>query len=438
MYPNPLVYCTCWDPWGLGPRKLIKTPRPPKKASLGRPKEQVPVGGHQESSEQPEVIQVSPGYQLIRSQEQTSVTLADEMFSRKKELDSEIADKVNISRTSVICDLKEQISELMTIIEQMSRDHHAAQKLLSEEMELRCAEMKQNFESRNRALRTAHQVALQEVENKYQEILKAERSAAQGRREEMEKEYEYLRSMFRVYQDSIRDELEDKWSRQRAERESGEKTEWKKSLLQQSEFRRHLGFLVARQLLTCFSLTSTEHKMTKKFDLKSDKEKRKTNEYSRTTFENVIQEKEELLKQREKDTLQLQELRKSKEIVEEKLRAQALILESLNASLYQSQLELQKEKAAVRNLELAFQNKLAKAEERYKHAIETLAEENLQLRQRILAKTEEENDTGLERSTCADSCKCDLEILEDGTAKDKIQQQTLIPLTEERVSPRQA
>ena len=45
-----------------------------------------------------EVIDVSPGYRLIRNREQISVTLGDEMFDRKKHSESENMDKVKISR----------------------------------------------------------------------------------------------------------------------------------------------------------------------------------------------------------------------------------------------------------------------------------------------------------------------------------------------------
>lgn len=45
-----------------------------------------------------EVIDVSPGYKLIRNREQISVTLGDEMFSRKKHLESDILNKVKFSR----------------------------------------------------------------------------------------------------------------------------------------------------------------------------------------------------------------------------------------------------------------------------------------------------------------------------------------------------
>ncbi|XP_071475015.1 flagellum-associated coiled-coil domain-containing protein 1 isoform X3 [Marmota flaviventris] len=366
MYHNPLIYCTCWDPWNLGPRKLIKTLQPPNKAPTRKskltpllpatkeqnylqsqpstkpvdvPKVKTNVGRQEEGCKSPyEVINVSPGYQLARNREQISVTLGDEMFGRKKRLESEMMDKFNMSRTNIISDLEEQISELTALIEQMNRDHQADQKLLFNEMELQCAEMKQNFENKNRGVMMTLLFSFGP--------------------EEMEKEYKYLKNMFHMYQDSIYDEIEEKWSKRKAEWEKDEKLEREKILLQQ------------------------KHKMTKKFELESEEEKKKITESYSASIENLISEKEELLKQHESDTLQLQELSKTKAIMEEELHAQAIILESLNAHLYQTQMELQKEKATVGNLEKMFQIKLAEANEKHKHTIESLTEENLLLRQR--------------------------------------------------------
>lgn len=106
------------------------------------------------------------------------------MFGRKKRLESEMMDKFNMSRTNIISDLEEQISELTALIEQMNRDHQADQKLLFNEMELQCAEMKQNFENKNRELRKAHRTELSELENKYKEALKAEKATSRGKLEE--------------------------------------------------------------------------------------------------------------------------------------------------------------------------------------------------------------------------------------------------------------
>ncbi|XP_021105903.1 amyotrophic lateral sclerosis 2 chromosomal region candidate gene 12 protein isoform X2 [Heterocephalus glaber] len=380
MYHNPLVYCTCWDPRGLGPRKLIKTPQPLSKASWRRanyifftfgltpllpvskehnylqpppatkptlaPEVSIHPGRLEDCHKSPqEVIRVSPGYQLARNREQISVTVRDEMFSGEKQLELEIADRANISRScsrgqdgeevmqcklrstcpwvrrraNIICDLEEQISELTIIIEQMNRDHQAARKLLCNEMERRCDEMKQNFEDKTRhppssfssragarhmertqkinrtglailslyitqsylprelvfllpALTMAHKAELTELENNYREALKAEKSAAHGKLEEMQKEYKYLKNMFHLYQDTIHEEMEDKWSKRKAEWEEGEKMEREKILLQQ------------------------KYKMTKKFELESEEEKRGMSESYSVTFESFMHEKEELLK----------------------------------------------------------------------------------------------------------------------------------------------
>ncbi|ELW62689.1 Amyotrophic lateral sclerosis 2 chromosomal region candidate 12 protein [Tupaia chinensis] len=422
MYPNPLIYCTCWDPWNLGPRKLIKTPRPPNKTSPRRskltpllpvskdynylqsttkpvvtPKMKTQPGQQEESNKLPnEVINVSPGYKLIRNREQISVTLGEEMFGDKKQLESKIKDKVKMSRTNIISDLEEQISELTAIIEQMNRDHQSAQKLLSNEMDLHCAEMQQNFESKSRELKEAHEAELSKMENEYKAALKAEKLAAQEKLEEVQLQcgkpcaldrqgyavlpcvrlectsYQSPMHLSVQSQDSIYDEMEDKWSKRKAEWEKDEKLEREKILLQQ------------------------KHRITKKFELESEEEKKRINESYNAVFENFIREKE---------------------VIEEEVRAQALMLESLNTNLYQTQMELQREKAVVGNMEKTLQTKLAEAEDKYKYTIQILTEENIHLRQKIIAKNEEIYEERSGKLTCTTVYKNDPDILEDGSNK---------------------
>ncbi|XP_007520583.1 flagellum-associated coiled-coil domain-containing protein 1 isoform X2 [Erinaceus europaeus] len=420
MYPNPLIYCTCWDPWNLGPRKLIKTPQPLDKTSLRRPKleslipaskkqcdvhpiakpavtpkKKFHIGKQEESSAlHYEVINVSPGYSLMRSKEQITVTLGDEMFGRRKEPDPELMKKLQIPRTDIIADLEDQISELTAIIEQMNRDHQSAQKLLANEMEIRSAEMQQNFENKTRELKETHAAELSELENNYKAALKAEKLAAQDKLEEMAKDYKYLKNMFQMYQDSVHEEMEVKWSKKKAELERDEKAEREKILQQQ------------------------KYRITRKFELETIEEKKKLSNSYMAALESFNQEKEELLKQHEKDTLQLEELRKSKKIIEEELQAQAVILESLNTSLYQTQMELQREKTMAGNLEKTFQTKFAEAEEKLKYTIQLLTEENILLRQKIIAKNEEiyeERSGRLTSLSTYDSC-CDPSE-EDGNKK---------------------
>ncbi|XP_045431441.1 flagellum-associated coiled-coil domain-containing protein 1 [Pipistrellus kuhlii] len=419
MYPNPLIYCTCWDPWNLGPRKLIKTPQPSRKTCTQKtklaplppaskkqnyvqpptkpavpPRVKIRLGKKEESTSLPsEVINVSPGYRLFRNREQISVTLGDEMFGRKNHLKSEIMDKISTHRTDIITDLEEQISDLTMIIEQMNRDHQSSETKLSNEMEKRCAEMKQDFENKSRELKEAHAAELSELENNYKAALKEEKLASQEKLEEMGKEYKYLKNMFYMYQDSLYDEMEDKWTKKKAEWEKNEKLEREKILLQQ------------------------KNKMTKKFELETEEEKKKLSDSYSVIFENFTREKEELLIQHENNTSQLQELKKAKEVIEEELHAQAVILESLNTTLYQTQMELQKEKSAAANLEKTFQSKLAEAEEKFKFTIQLLREENIHLRQKINAKNGGTYEERSRRSACITIYEDDSETSEDGSKK---------------------
>ncbi|XP_006889207.1 PREDICTED: amyotrophic lateral sclerosis 2 chromosomal region candidate gene 12 protein [Elephantulus edwardii] len=371
MYPNPLIYCTCWDPWNLGPRKLIKTPRPPGKGT-GKPNKhslhgvKTLSGKQEECKELPyEEIDVSPGYHLFRNKEQISVTLGDEMFDRKKTLESATKGKNCFSHRTKDSVLEEQISELTAIIEQMNRDHKSAQTLLSSKMEMQCTKMQQKFEDKNRELEEAHAAELKELEKNYKEALKSERLAAQAKLDEKEKEYRFLKNMFHMYQDSIYDEMEDKWSKRKAEWEKDEKMERERILLQQKT------------------------KMRRQFEFESEEEKKKINESCKAMLENFNREKEKFMKQHENDILQIESLKKTKESIDKELEAQTAILESLNTALYQTQQELQREKMAAMNLEKTFLAKFAEAEEKYNYTIHNLTQENMQLRQKIIMKNEE-------------------------------------------------
>ncbi|XP_055967943.1 flagellum-associated coiled-coil domain-containing protein 1 [Sorex fumeus] len=392
MYPNPLIYCTCCDPWNLGPRKLIKTPHPPRKpptkkstlaplplatkskayvppsaTSVLPPKKKTDYLRPEKSSNFPyEMINVSPGYRLFRNREHIYVTLGEELFTNHKvKTESQVLNKIKKPRTDISADLEEQISELTCIIEQMNRDHQAAQNLLRNETELRCTEMEKNYEKMSRELKETHKKQLKELEDSYKAALKAEKLSSQEKIGEMAKEYKYLKNVFHVYQDSVQEEMEEKWAKKKEELEKDEKLEREKILLQQ------------------------KHVMTKRFALESEEEKKKISNSYCTLFENISREKEELLKQHERDTNQLEELKQSKKIAEKQLQSQALILESLDFTLFQTQMELQKEKAMVTNLEKTLQDKFYEAEEKYKYTIQVLKEENILLRQKIIAMNEE-------------------------------------------------
>ncbi|XP_072473382.1 flagellum-associated coiled-coil domain-containing protein 1 isoform X2 [Notamacropus eugenii] len=380
MSDSSLIYCSCWDPRNLGPRKLVKTSL--ISLSARKPKRQVlsKKSTLQKEKKAPEdTIKISPGFTYSRSDEEISVILGDEMFERSKKSKEEQTVKLMLPRTDVIADLENQITELTTVIEQMSRDHQNTQKLLTDEMEHRYNDLYKEFENNKRELKEAHDKELAALEEKYKTTLKIEKTVAQGKLESMVKEYKYLKNMFRMYQDSISDEMEEKWSRRKTEWEKSEKMEREKILLQQ------------------------KYRLTKKFEVDVEEEKRKIEKLHIQACEKFNKEREAFLKQHEIDMLNLEELQKAKEAVEGELQAQSLILEALNTSLYQSQVDLQKEKNHAANMEKVLQQKLIEVEEKYKHMVQSLTDENLDLRHMLILKNEELFTEKSRRNTREDS-----------------------------------
>ncbi|XP_068924938.1 flagellum-associated coiled-coil domain-containing protein 1 [Petaurus breviceps papuanus] len=398
MSDSSLIYCSCWDPRNLGPRKLVKTslfslsgrkPKlspissalkernyflPPQIKPLGAPRGQVLFRRKalQKEKKAPEdTIKISPGFTYSRSDEEISVILGDEIFERSKKSAEEQVKFVlprkwiQKDMTDLIADLENQIVELTTVIEQMNRDHQSSQKLLTDEMEHRYNDLHKEFENSKRELKETHDKELAALEEKYKTSLKAEKNVAQGKLESMVKEYKYLKNMFQMYQDSISDEMEEKWSRRKVEWEKNEKMEREKILLQQ------------------------KYRLTKKFEVDVEEEKRKIEELHIQACEQFSKEKEAFIKQHEIDAMNLEQLQKAKEAVEEELQAQSLILESLNTSLYQSQMELQKAKTHAINVEQILQRKLVEVEERYQREVQNLTDENLDLRHMLILKNEE-------------------------------------------------
>uniref|UniRef100_F7BW03 Flagellum associated containing coiled-coil domains 1 n=1 Tax=Monodelphis domestica TaxID=13616 RepID=F7BW03_MONDO len=392
MSDTSLIYCSCWDPRNLGPKKLIRTI--PFSAARGKPKlspisaalkernyflppQIKPFSGprgkvltrkyalHREKKMPEDTVKVSPGFSYSQSEDEISVLLGDEMFERSKKPKDKPVVKALLPRSDFVADLENQIMELTSIIEQMNRDHQNAQKLLREEMEHRYNELQKEFETSKREFKETHTLELAALEEKYKSSLKMEKTITQGKLEGMVKEYKYLKNMFRMYQDSIADEMEEKWSRRKVEWEKNEKMEREKVLLQQ------------------------KYRLTKKFEVDVEEEKRKLEDLHLQTCDKFNKEREEFVKQHDVDLIQLEELQKAKEIVEEELQGQSLILESLNASLYHTQVDLQKEKNNVLQLEQLLQKKLNEMEEKYKFITQNLTEENTELRHMLILKNEE-------------------------------------------------
>ncbi|XP_038605545.1 flagellum-associated coiled-coil domain-containing protein 1 isoform X2 [Tachyglossus aculeatus] len=391
MSRSSLLYTPCWHPWEVGSRKLLKTTQALRKtpsqkprlfpitAALREQKQFLPKSKPCSKKKDPPKTHGSKprSKEPTRSAERISVTLGEEMFlgtKKREEAEATVtpthgpnpALSAWIPRADLVPDLQQQISELTVMIEQINRDHQDAQKQIRDEMELRCKDMEREYEENLRDLSEVHSTELRFLEEKHQTMLRDEKISAQEKLEKMMKEYKYLKNMFRMYQDSIAEEMEEKWMRRKAEWERSEKMEREQALLQQ------------------------KLKLMKKFEMDVEEEKKKIQVASKLTCDAYLQEKEDLKHQLEEERVKLEEMQRAKEAAEEEVLEQASALESLNATLYQMQLELQKERNTLVNVEKTLSRALIEMEEKYRVQLKYLMEENTVLKRKILSRSEDQ------------------------------------------------
>ncbi|XP_070789353.1 flagellum-associated coiled-coil domain-containing protein 1 [Pituophis catenifer annectens] len=398
MSQAPLLYCPCWDPWKARGKKLIKT----KAGSLNQKSKKTSPGGILKDqskvqlnpsntsrvkfstktyaqplrSREPQDIskvfeeEITPGFTLSHSKEHIDVTLGEEFFEKQKPTEEAIKTTVpgtppKLETEDVVADLVEQISELTAIIEQLRRDHQVTHKQMEKDMEEKCNEMQEEHDNKMREIQGFHIIQVNNLEEQYKKELRNERATAQEKLATMQKEYKYLKNAFRMYQDSISDEMEEKWLRRQAEWKKSERTEREKALLQQKQ------------------------SLTKRFEMELEEQKKIIQNNSFLLGRVYEQEREEFEKQKQTALENIEALNAKIKTLENEMNEKNETLHAIASSLHKAELELQKEKVKMADMEKTIQQKAAAVEEKYRINIASLTEENNTLRRKLIEKNEE-------------------------------------------------
>ncbi|KAG8124757.1 hypothetical protein E2320_020126, partial [Naja naja] len=282
--------------------------------------------------------EITPGFTLSHSKEHIDVTLGEEFFEKQKPTEEPI---------------KTTISELTAIIEQLRRDHQVTHKQMEKDMEEKCNEMQEEHDNKMRDIQGFHIIQVNNLEEQYKKQLRNERATAQEKLATMQKEYKYLKNTFRMYQDSISDEMEEKWLRRQAEWKKSERTEREKALLQQ-----------------------------KRYEMELEEQKKIIQNNSFLLGRVYEQEREEFQKQQQIALENIEALNAKIKActLENELNEKNETLNAIASSLHKTELELQKEKAKMADMERSIQQKAVAAEEKYRINIASLSEENNILR----------------------------------------------------------
>ncbi|XP_077175263.1 flagellum-associated coiled-coil domain-containing protein 1 [Paroedura picta] len=391
--------CPCWDPWKIGCKRIKKgktatlTTQMPKTCSVhaemkyqgksqlslqppSRSKMKFVPGTHKIPlrCREPHDISktfsdLSPDLLWTHGKGQVSFTL-DETPEKKLSPETtfskpKIASPPKLQTEDIVADLVEQISELTGIMEQLRRDHETTHKQLEIEMGEKCSELQKEHENKVRQIEALHKTKMEALEEQYKKEMRTERATAQEKLSGMQKEYKYLKNAFRVYQDSISDEMEEKWLRRQAEWKKSERTEREKALLQQKQ------------------------SLTRKFEIQIEEHLKLTQNNSFLLGKAYKEEKEDYIKKHNEDLEKIKILSEKIDALEEEVKEKNETLNAIASSLHNTEMELQHEKATVLEMEKTVQQRIAAVEEKHRIHSNTLMEENVALRRKLMEKNEE-------------------------------------------------
>ncbi|XP_060113273.1 flagellum-associated coiled-coil domain-containing protein 1 [Heteronotia binoei] len=392
--------CPCWDPWKIGCKRLkkakpgtlaqmtksypvsagvkdqlksrssLKFPGPPATKFVPR-SSKILLRSREPQDISKDFSELSPDFLLSHAKGRHFFTLREESSDTKRPADTSFSKPIlpstppKLQTEDIVADLVEQISELTGIMEQLCRDHETTHKQLENEMEEKCNELHKEHESKVRQIETLHKAEIESLEEQYKKELRMERATAQEKMSGMQKEYKYLKNAFRVYQDSISDEMEEKWLRRQAEWKKSERTEREKALLQQKQ------------------------SLTRKFEMQIEEHQKMIQKDSFLLGKAYHDEKQDFLNQHEEDLERINTLMKKIDTLEEELKEKNETLNSIASTLHNTEMELQHEKAAAAVTEKTVLQRIAVIEEKHRIHMNSLVEENVALRRKLLERNEE-------------------------------------------------
>ncbi|KAJ1186528.1 hypothetical protein NDU88_003309 [Pleurodeles waltl] len=228
--------CSCWRAGRHVPPKSC----PPLRARFRAPGMNSDCRSLNRTSTQSsrEHLVISPGYCMTRCKEKIAVTLDEDFFGcfldekpkspcpTRLEVNSDLEDTVN--------DLQEQISKLITMLEQERRDHRETQKNMKALQEGMSKELQQKCGAEVRRLQEAHAAELQVAEAQWKSTLEEQQAKMDKKIAILKEDYEHLQISFRAYKASLLEEMEEKWRKRESSWRETQEEEKNKALMQQS------------------------------------------------------------------------------------------------------------------------------------------------------------------------------------------------------------
>ncbi|KAM5153285.1 flagellum-associated coiled-coil domain-containing protein 1 [Mantella aurantiaca] len=330
------------------------------------------------SMENDAFVAISPGYNMKRTKDHIEVTLDEQFFggalpanvklpvTPRSLVDNTIqneqsAQKPKKKEKSLISqgfvdDLQEQIAKLTALLEQETSEHQKTRRRLTHELEEKVSELQLQKEEEIRILQEEHAANLFAHKQENNAKLSHEKEEAESRYEELQKELDLVKSSFKTYQESLSEEVNEEWLKKEAR--------WKES----SEEQKLMELSKQRQsLLDLFEMQ------------KKEIQKRALEEQTMIQQSHEAQIEDAWKKYRE-STQETKMLNVLKMHLQTEINDKNEAILAIKMELKQAHAEIGKLKSQIDKIEKNFDQNISKVESRYKNRIQTLMNENSDLR----------------------------------------------------------
>ncbi|XP_075034693.1 flagellum-associated coiled-coil domain-containing protein 1 [Mixophyes fleayi] len=334
------------------------------------------------STEMEKFLVISPGYSIKRSKDCIEVRLEEQGFDsvkpsegaklphtprhvKQESLQKQKMNEKSLIREYIVEDLHEQIAKLTALLKQEASEHQETQRRMTNELEEKVKELQIKKEEELRILQEKHAAELLVLQHEESAKLVQENKEAEKKYEELQKKLDFLKGSFKTYQEGLLEEMNEVWLQKEAR--------WKESFEEQK----------------LMEMSKQRHSLLDMFEVeKKDIQRRALKE------QDVIQQShkaqaEEAWKKYKEATQETKMVNMLKMHLQAEIADKNEAILTLNTEVQQANLEIRKLKNQIDKIEKSFDQSVSKVESKYKNRIQSLMIENVDLRRKLIAKSEQ-------------------------------------------------
>ncbi|KAM4626784.1 flagellum-associated coiled-coil domain-containing protein 1 [Discoglossus pictus] len=344
-----------------------------------------------------EYLVISPGYTMTRSKSHIAVRLGEEFFQGVKPTTPPVkattppintpVPRVKVTTPlmetktppaptaprvlvhngmeDVVEHLQEQIGKLTAMLEQERKDHQETHRRLTKQLAENITEIQMRNEEEFRTLQSKHSSELSALKEENNSKLEEEKEEAAKVLEALQRDYDLLEGSFKTYKESVLEEVNDTWQKKQIK--------WKEEAEEEKQL----------------ELRRQKHELLEQFEAEKNLLQKKTNEELGVLQQSHEKQMDDAWRKYREVNQESKILQKSKEFLQADLEEKKNQIVFLNSQIQQAKIETGKLKIQMKDAGKGVEHQISKAQAKQRQIIQSLMNENADLRRKLIAKNEQ-------------------------------------------------